>query len=75
MLDTGLVITTAYIKPFTNKKVLPHSALEFVNERPKGFVFFVTDLLTFNVHVHSCLCCELSGGGIRPLPIVIHFHC
>jgi len=24
MLDTGLVITTAYIKPFTNKKGFPH---------------------------------------------------
>jgi hypothetical protein len=44
MLDTGLVITTAYIKPFTNKIGLTYFALEFMNERHLcfrgGFVNF-----------------------------------
>jgi hypothetical protein len=44
MLDTGLVITSAYIKPFTNKTGLTHFALEFMNERHlcfcAGFVNF-----------------------------------
>jgi hypothetical protein len=67
MLDTGLVITTAYVKPFTNKTGLAHFALEFMNERLKGICVFVTDVLTLNVHVHSCLCWLTEWGAAYDL--------
>lgn len=44
MLDTGFVITTAYINPFINKISHSYFALDFMNERLKGMSVFVTDL-------------------------------